>query len=318
MTSMTSVLVLGGGPDAEREVSIASATAIHQACLDAGLDAKLEIIDQPDLQTVQRWKADVIFPALHGRFGEGGGLQLLLEQAGHVFVGCGSKAARLAMDKMGTKLIASWCNIPTPASCIFDPKDAEHPQLAVCPFDFPVVIKPVADGSSVGLHICNDLSDWHYASELVGADLAKNRSRVYMIERMVPGREVTVSVIADENDSFVALPMIEIAPAAGIYDFEAKYARNDTVYTTNPDIADDVLKAIQAQAVELCIAIGVRHLARVDFMIGEDSQWSVLEVNTMPGFTGTSLMPMAAHANGMSIAQLCEHLVRQAEQTPVV
>ena len=306
---MTTVLILGGGPDAEREISIDSSTAIHQACLDAGFDAKLEIIDQPDLATVQSWNADVIFPALHGRFGEGGGLQVLLEQAGHAFIGSESKAARLAMDKMGTKLIASRCSIPTPAACIFDPRDIE---LGVCPFELPVVIKPVADGSSVGLHICNSQTEWHAATKAVGEDLSQNPSRVYMIERLVPGREVTVSVIADGKDMLRAFPLIEIAPAAGVYDFEAKYARTDTVYTPNPDIADEMVKEIQEQAIRLCMAIGVHHLARVDFMVSEDQHWSVLEVNTMPGFTGTSLMPMAAQADGMSIAQLCAHLVQQA------
>lgn len=309
---MTKVLILGGGPDAEREISIASATAIQQACLDAGFDAELNIIDQPDLATVRSWNADVIFPALHGRFGEGGTLQLLLQQAGHTFIGSKSKAARLAMDKIGTKLIASRCSIPTAAACIFDPCDIENPERSMCPFEFPVVIKPVADGSSVGLHICNTQDQWKAAVTAVGDDLTQHPSRVYMIERMVPGRELTVSVVADGKEMLRALPIIEIAPASGVYDFNAKYSRKDTVYTSNPDLADGVVREIQEQALRLCVAIGVRHLARVDFMMSDDMHWSVLEVNTMPGFTGTSLLPMAAQADGMSISALCAHLVHHA------
>ncbi len=309
---MTSVLILGGGPDAEREISIDSAAAIYQGCLDAGFDATLLIVDRPDLDEVESWDADVVFPALHGRFGEGGGLQVLLEEAGVAYIGCRAPAARLAMDKLGTKLIASRCSIATPAACVFDPADCDCPTQAICPFDLPVVIKPVADGSSVGLHMCHTLADWHEAVARVGDDLGINPHRVYMVERLMDGREMTVSVVSSGPDEFRALPIIEISPAAGVYDFEAKYARNDTVYTPNPELADGLAGQIQGQALELCMALGVRHLARVDFMICEDTHCGVLEVNTMPGFTKSSLMPMAAAADGMSMGDLCGHLVRCA------
>ncbi len=309
---MTSVLILGGGPDAEREVSIASAKAIHQACLDAGLDASLLIVDRPTLDEVQSWRADVVFPALHGRFGEGGGLQQLLEQCNIAFIGCKSQASRLAMDKMGTKLIAARCSISTPAACIFDVEDIDVSGVSICPLGLPVVIKPVSEGSSVGLHICHDELQWKRATEQVRADFKAHQSRVYMVERLVEGREMTISVLADGCDHLRALPAIEIAPAQGVYDFQAKYERNDTVYTPNPDITDQALAGMAGDALRLCKALGVRHLARVDFLLTDEAHWGLLEVNTMPGFTRSSLMPMAAAADSMEMPDLCAHLVRCA------
>ncbi len=309
---MTSVLILGGGPDAEREISIASAKAIHQACLDAGLDASLLIVDRPTLDEVQSWRADVVFPVLHGRFGEGGGLQALLEESNIAFVGCKAQASRVAMDKMGTKLIAARCGILTPAACIFDAQDIDVSGASICPLGLPVVIKPVADGSSVGLHICHDELQWKTAIKQVRTDFKAHQSRVYMVERLVEGREMTISVLADGCDHLRALPTIEIAPAQGVYDFQAKYERTDTVYTPNPDIADEARAGMADDALRLCKALGVRHLARVDFLLTDEAHWEFLEVNTMPGFTRSSLMPMAAAADSMEMPDLCAHLVRCA------
>lgn len=309
---MTRVLVLGGGPDAEREVSIASATAVLQGCLDADFDATLLIVDRPDLEEIESWDTDIIFPVLHGRFGEGGGLQVLLERANRPFIGSNSQAARLAMDKMGTKLISSRFSIPTPAAVVFDPSDAEHPDESICPLEMPVVIKPIADGSSVGLYICHNEEEWLRAIDGVRNDFITNPHRVYMIERMVEGRELTASIMTNENGELTALPLIEISPAQGVYDFEAKYARADTVYTPHPDLPKSVVTGIQDHALLMCIALGIRHLARVDFLYADDGHWAMLEVNTMPGFTSASLFPMAAKADDMTMAQLCEHIVTSA------
>ncbi len=310
--SKTRVLVLGGGPDSERQVSIESANAIHQGCLDGGLDSTLLIIEHPTIDEVRAWDADVIFPALHGRFGEGGALQSMLEATNKVFVGSRSKASRFAMDKMATKLVSIRCGVLTPPACVFDPNDAQCPEDAICPFDLPVVIKPVADGSSVGLHICKTRQGWTDAIKAVGEDLSSNPNRVYMIERMIKGRELTVSVLAQSDGALRALPIVEIAAVDGVYDFNAKYARNDTVYTVNPDLADEVASAIQNDALRVCTALGVEHLGRVDFLLGDDGQWAMLEVNTMPGFTATSLLPKAVAQTGMPMHELCAHLVRCA------
>lgn len=307
---MTTVLVLGGGPDAERQVSIDSATGVHQGCLDAGLNAELLIVDEPSVQEIQAWNADVVFPVLHGKFGEGGQLQQRLERAGCAFVGCKARAARLAMDKLATKLWAAKLGIPTLDATILDPAAIQHPDESVMPISPPLVIKPVADGSSCGLYLCQSHDEWIHALQ----DIAKAPSPpISMIEPMInQGTELTVGVIDDENGGLKALPIIQIAPASGIYDYQAKYERNDTVYTVSPDLADDLVSSLQSWSLSLCDSIGVRHLARVDFMLDEHNKPWLLELNTMPGFTRTSLLPKAADAQGLPMPQLCKHLIQAA------
>ncbi len=305
---MTRVLVLGGGPDAEREVSLESSRAVYEACKQAGLDAQYRVVDRPNADEVAAFEGEVIFPVLHGRFGEGGELQAMLEAAGRRFVGSGSRAAKIAMDKMGTKLLASRLGIPTPRAAVLDPADATRPEIAVCPLVMPVVIKPVAEGSSVGLHICEGQPDWVNALGKIEGD-----RRVYMIEQRIVGRELTVGIIEERSGGLGALPVVEISPSEGVYDYEAKYARGDTVYAVNPDLSARMGEKIQEQSVRLCEQIGVRHLARVDFLVPDDgSEPMLLEVNTMPGFTGSSLLPMASRAAGRDMAELCAHLVSMA------
>lgn len=305
-SSPMSHLVLGGGPDAERPVSITSATAVHAAALQAGLNAELLIIDRPGLAEVEAWRGRVVLPILHGRFGEGGELQRLMERAGVCFVGSGSAAGRLAMDKMGTKLAAARAGVPTAAASIIDPGDSESP------VGLPAVIKPVADGSSVGLHICKTQAQWTEAIEAVRADQIAHPHRAYMVEPMIVGRELTVSLLAGEGGSLETLPVVEIAPAAGVYDYEAKYKRNDTRYTVSPELAEGMNSRIRDLATRVGRALGVRHLARIDFILPESGDPVLLEANTMPGFTPTSLLPMAALKAGIDMPGVVARLARLA------
>ena len=321
MTSpQSSVLVLGGGPDAEREVSIASAMGVHQGCLNAGFDAKLLIVDEPTTQEIATWNADVIFPVLHGKFGEGGQLQQRLQAADRPFVGSRARASRIAMDKMATKLWAAKLGIPTLDAVLLDPGSIADPDQAVLPIEPPLVIKPVADGSSCGLYLCPDIESWHAALQSIAqSDQQSDQRTVSMIEPMITGRELTVGIIDDGQGGQRALPIVEIAPASGIYDFQAKYERDDTIYTVNPDLADDLVSDLNDWSLSLCQAIGVRHLARVDFMLDQNSNPWLLEANTMPGFTQTSLLPKAAAAAGLEMPDLCKLLVSAAlrEHQPV-
>lgn len=300
------VLVLGGGPDAEREISLRSSAAVHQAAKDAGYEADLLIIDRPTPAEVAGWRNKVVLPILHGRFGEGGTMQRLLEAAGVRFVGCRSEAARTAMDKMATKLAAARAGVPTSPGAIVDADDT------VSPVGLPAVVKPVAEGSSVGLHICRDQPSWERAMLAVREDQAKNPHRAYLAEPFVGGRELTAPILGQEDGSLRALPLVEIAAAGGVYDYQAKYTRNDTRYTVLPELPDDQTRAVQEHAVRIGRALGVRHLARVDFLLPPDREPVMLEVNTMPGFTGTSLLPMSARADGMAMPALVSHLIQLA------
>jgi D-alanine-D-alanine ligase len=289
---MIDIAVLMGGPDAERDVSIASGTAIADALETLGeYRVARHIIDRPRIEDLTALAADVVFPALHGPFGEGGVLQEMLEGSGVCFVGSNAKASALAMDKIATKQRASSLGMRTPA---WSSVGADQS----CGIEPPLMLKPVADGSSVDMRICRT------AAEVSTGILDLSHRSSMMAESLVSGREVTVSVLEDE-----ALPVLEIVPATGFYDYSAKYDRDDTRYVTDPDI--DCRDLCQDQAMQLCRSIGVRDLARVDYIVDDGGPW-LLEVNTMPGFTTHSLFPMAAKAHGLDMPSLCSRLVLAA------
>jgi D-alanine-D-alanine ligase len=299
---MTKVLVLGGGPDAEREVSLNSAKGVANAVRATG---KYEVVEQTiDRVTLAQLKAmpgDVIMPILHGSFGEGGPLQDIMDQDGRPYVGCKGPAARHAMDKMATKLTAARVGIPTTEAHVFNIKDE------ACPISLPVVVKPVHDGSSVGLHICKDAGAWNAARRDVEADIKSKPGRAYLVERFIAGKELTVGLLDGQP-----LPIIHIAPADGPYDYEAKYKRKDTKYNLDPELPKGVDAMVKDFAARLGKAIGVRHVSRVDFLLDGEGQPWLLEINTMPGFTATSLVPKAAAHIGIDMPTLCAKLVEFA------
>ncbi len=308
------VLVLGGGPDAEREVSLRSARAVADALAgDAAFavhHAEIDRVTRAELAgQVSAARADVVFPVLHGRFGEGGPLQDLLESVGVAYVGCRPAAARLAMDKFASKLCAAAAGVPTLPAAILN-RDDDAPPIAL-----PCVVKPVHEGSSVGLHLCRDDAAWRTALTAVRGD----RDRVYMVERLVDtalgARELTVGVLTGEGAAAGALsplPIIEIRPAAGPYDYAAKYTRGDTQYLVGPDLPAGVAARVSADAGRVAAAVGVRHLSRVDFLLDPQGRHWFLEINTMPGFTATSLLPKAAAGAGLGFGGLVARLVRAA------
>ncbi len=301
----TTVLVLGGGPDAEREVSLVSSKAVAGAIDRSGeLVANYQVIGKPGEGELRALAGDVVFPVLHGGWGEGGPLQDLLEKDGRPYVGCRPAAARLAMDKMATKLLASRLGVPTQAAGVFNGRDDGRP------FGLPVVLKPVHEGSSVGVHICRTEGDWEKAVRAVQADIREHPSRVYMIEQAVlGGSELTVGVLDGKP-----LSPIEIKPTVEFYDYEAKYQRNDTQYIVGPTLPAGVGAAIQKYAKAMFDGLGARHLARVDFLLDREGCVWLLEVNTMPGFTDHSLLPMAASKEGLPMERLCAALVKMAQR----
>ncbi|MCA9297103.1 MAG: D-alanine--D-alanine ligase, partial [Phycisphaerales bacterium] len=290
-------LVLMGGPDAERDVSLQSGAAVARALRAVGDFTVREcIIDRPDLEqlrTLVGTETDVVFPVLHGTWGEGGDLQALLERLGVAFVGSTSSVARIAMDKLDTKFRLDAHGVRSPRATLLGPDDP-------CTIEPPLVLKPNNDGSSVDLRICHSVDDVNAGR----SELHPKRHRL-LAESFIRGREVTVGILGDR-----ALPLIEIVPATTFYDYAAKYERDDTTYRIDPDdIACTDLCA--AWALKAFRELGCRDLGRVDFMVDDSGPW-FLEINTMPGFTDHSLVPMAARAIGIEMPELCRSLVTMA------
>jgi D-alanine-D-alanine ligase len=289
------VLVLFGGDDAEAPISRLSGRAVADALLAAGRHVRAVDLPRGDAESLDAALAagdeDVVFPALHGPWGEGGPLQDLLAARGRAFVGADAETARLCMDKQRTKERAAAAGVPVIEGGVVGPGEPS-------PVPPPAVVKPVDDGSSVDLVLADDAAALAEAL----ARITARRGRV-LVERRIRGREITVGML-----NGTALPLVEIVPAAGAYDYAAKYERADTRYRTAPDdlpaaVADAAVRAAET----VWAALGLRDLARVDFMVDGDTP-RLLEVNTMPGFTARSLLPRAAAAAGYDLPRLTAHL----------
>ncbi len=292
--SRPSVLLLCGGPDAEYAVSLTSAKCVAAALQADGVDVHQIEIDRLEPAALSTLPGEVIFPMLHGPWGEGGPLQEILEQDGRPYVGSGPAAASRCMDKSETKHLARTLGVPTPDwQLVHAPEDR-----MIAP---PLVVKPNDDGSSVDVCKCHTCDEVATATQT----LLSHRPEA-LLERLVVGRELTVGWLDGE-----ILPIVEIRPSDGWYDYAAKYDRSDTAYETDPPLPAHIRSEVVSHTQAVCEALEVRDLARVDFLLDADRPW-LLEVNTMPGFTDHSLFPMAAAARGLDMTTLCSRLVETA------
>ncbi len=299
----TRVGVLLGGVGRERAVSLDSGRCVAEALRQAGLDVVTSDIRPDDMQVLDRGDIDVFFPALHGEFGEDGQLQQVFEERGLVYVGSGPEASRQAFDKMVSRQLFAAAGVKVPAAVEFnqdsDPAGFEE-QLEGLGERF--VIKPVRQGSSVGVHIVKGRREAIAAAEQVREEFGD-----CMIESFITGREVTVGVLGRQT-----LPIIEIRSKTGFYDYHAKYVDDRTEYLFDT-IADESVRARINRATMACFdALGCCDFARVDFMLGENGTPYALEANTIPGFTTHSLLPKAAGRIDLSMSDLCVRIVRTA------
>lgn len=295
------VAVLKGGDGSEREVSLKSGAAISIALRNAGY-----IVDEIDITTCKLpesvFNADVVFPALHGSWGENGDIQKLLEDAEIKFVGCDSKASCLVLDKIQSKKVMNKENIPTPEWCVIT---EEEPGFSDC-MNFPFVVKAPCEGSTVGIFIVNNQAEY----DKILPEAFKYGSEL-LVEEFVKGTEITVSIVNDE-----AMPVIEIVTPTGFYDYDAKYIHNngETQYLCPPVT---VSKEIQKRAAELAMkfynAANCRDLLRVDFIVAVDDDTTyMIEGNNIPGFTSESLVPKAFKQCKGSMEMLCTNLIQAA------
>ena len=287
------ITVMLGGPSAEREVSLRSGEQVAKALLSLGHQVH-------ELDPVKaNWKlprgTDVVFLALHGTYGEDGTVQGLLEELEVPYTGCDPEASRIGFDNSLTKQRCVAAGVPTARFALIDSAAASWP-LGWNP---PVVLKPVRQGSSVGLQFVERVADWSKAL----AEAMRHDSQV-LLEEKVSGRECTVGILADQP-----LPIVEVQPKDGIYDYQTKYTAGTTQYFCPAPFEMAATARIQAAALGAFRAIGGRDYSRVDVIVRPTGEPVVLEVNTLPGMTETSLLPKAAAAAGITYPELCQRMV---------
>lgn len=248
---------------------------------------------------------DLAFLALHGRWGEDGTIQSLLEMRGIKYTGSGILTSSLAMDKAMTKVVIQHFGVSTPSWIIADinEKDySEYPQKIKNQFGYPCIIKPNDQGSSVSLTVCKSDAD-----VIPAIKLALQFSDKALIEEFIPGRELTVAVLDG-----AALPILEIVPKSGLYDYESKYTSGKSEYIVPAPMPDEVRIDIQNQAVKAFNAVGCKCYSRIDFRLTKENKAFCLEINTLPGMTSLSLVPKAAAAAGISFLELIDRIVQNA------
>lgn len=309
------VVVLYGGDTAEREVSLRTGRGIMEALRAKGYDV-VGIDFRPTRECLARLvqlQADVVYIALHGRYGEDGRLQGFLDLLGVPYVGSGVLASALAMDKARTKTLARQAGIRVAPDRVIRREELDRvtPAALAHELGLPLVIKPNREGSTVGLTVAQ-------REEEIGSGLeqAARYDDTILVETFVPGVEVTVGVLGDEQP--VALPVIEIVPRKNFYyDYESKYAPGGSEHIIPARITPEAERKVREWAVEAYRLLGCQNYARVDFIVPKDGSDPVLlEVNTLPGMTETSLFPDAARAYGLSYPDMVDRLIQLALHKP--
>jgi D-alanine-D-alanine ligase len=300
----THVAVLMGGWSAEREVSLRSGDACGAALERAGFRVTLLDVKRNIAEMLRELRPDVAFNALHGKWGEDGTVQGVLETLEIPYTHSGVLASAIAMDKERSKSIFRSAGLPVAESILVDLEVAASSH----PMALPYVIKPVAQGSSVGVHIVPAGANGPVAS--IASERKLYGDKV-MVERFIPGKELTCAVMGD-----VALGVIEIVPTVGFYDYEAKYAPGGSNHVLPAQVPPDIYRRAQQHALAAHLALGCKGISRADFRYnnrpGGESELIILEVNTQPGMTGTSLVPeLAVHA-GHSFEQLVTWMIDDA------
>lgn len=293
------VAVLYGGRSSERDVSLRTGGACAEALRERGYDVTLVDVDLDVAARLREARADVVFMALHGRWGEDGAIQGLLESMGLPYTGSGVLASALGMDKVLSKLLLRERGLSVIEHRVFPKSAADRISVGDLPFGLPVVVKPSGEGSSVGVQIARDAAGLAEAC----LDAARYKGEV-IVERYVKGMEVQVAVLNGKS-----LGAIEVVPSREFYDYTAKYTPGSTQYHYPARLSPPHYARVCHAATRAHEALGCSGVTRADFIVAGDGTPYVLEVNTLPGMTATSLVPKIAAGNGISFPELCERLL---------
>ncbi|MEQ1793349.1 MAG: D-alanine--D-alanine ligase [Nitrospira sp.] len=301
--------VLMGGQSSEREISLRTGQAVHQSLLRRGYHA-VAIDVGPDLhRDLTAHKIEVAFLSLHGPGGEDGTIQGFLETIGIPYTGSGVQASAVGMHKVTTKTLALRAGVPVAAGTVV--RRGEQPSLAMAlkatKLKLPVVVKPASQGSTIGVTIVRKPAQWKPALAL-----AHRYDPDAMVEAYIPGHETTVSILGGASGQLTVLPAVEIVAPDGFYDFSAKYQKGKTQYLCPAPLPAKILKQIAELGRRTYEALGCEGAARVDFRITPRGKPYMLEINTVPGMTETSLLPMAARQAGIDYDRLVECILQSA------
>ena len=291
-----------GGTSSEREVSLQSGRNVAEALASLGKYEVVSVVLDADSLDAMPKDVDAAYIALHGGWGENGGVQAALDKLKIPYTGPGVAASQIAMDKVKTKMVLEMNNVPTAAWGLANP-DTEN-----SPLPLPVVVKPPCDGSSVGISKVSKAEDWKPARDAAFKVITPKggEAPTVLVEEFVPGREFTVGVIDGEP-----LPVLEIVAPNGWYGYHEKYDSNETRY---PFLEDgDLARKMQSIAVDAYKAVGCRGVTRVDFRVSPLGRCYVLELNTSPGFTSHSLVPKAGMKTGLTFAGVCDRILASAK-----
>ena len=304
--SSISVALLAGGASGERDISLASGAGAREALEEAGFHVTmLDPVVKNDLVRLITEDFDIAFICLHGRYGEDGTIQGMLDLLGIPYIGSGVWSSAIAIDKARSKLFYQKNGINTPQSMLLRRGDAVDVEAIVNTVGVPCVVKPASAGSALGVHILTDRADIADAVESVFTIDCEA-----IIETYIKGTELTVSVIG--NKVPFSLPIIEIVPKNEFYDFESKYAPGGSQHICPARLSDEQTKKVQEIAVAAHKALGCRGVSRTDIIMDGNGVCWVLETNTLPGMTSTSLLPDAARVAGYSFSELCTMLIQLA------
>ncbi|MCC7325904.1 MAG: D-alanine--D-alanine ligase [Burkholderiales bacterium] len=296
------VAVLLGGASSEREVSLLSGHGVLGALHEKGVDAHAFDPAQRDLWELKREGFERVFIALHGRFGEDGTVQGALETLQIPYTGSGVMASALAMDKWRTKLVWQAVGIPTPRYRVVD--ETADWMRVVAELGLPLIVKPAREGSTIGITRVTRVDHDELALAFAAA---AHHDPLVLVEEFVVGTELTASIVNGR-----ALPLIRIEAPQGNYDYHAKYFSEETKYHCPAGLSDALEQEIRSTCLRAFDIVGCSGWGRVDLMLRDDGSYSLLEVNTSPGMTSHSLVPMAAKQAGMSYADLCLEILRGA------
>ena len=292
--------ILAGGPSSEREISLKSGDAVYAALKRAGEDVLLiDMLDHRSVQEImQKAKIEKVFLVLHGGFGEDGTIQKILEDMKIPYTGSGPEASRLALDKLASRELFIKSGIDVPECEVVN----KGVGPALDDIETPLVVKPRNEGSSVGLSMVFDK-----AKLLEAVERAFSFGETVLVERFIKGRELTVGIL-DEGP----LPVVEIRPEGGCYDYYSKYESSKTEYLVPAPIDQAYFRMAQEIGISAHRSLGCRSFSRVDMILGDDGKIYVLEVNTLPGFMERSLLPKAARARGIGFTELCKKILEGA------